>query len=488
MPKIFISYRRDDSEHITGRIYDRLEAHFGREAVYMDINAIPLGVDFRQHLQKAVGQCDILLAVIGDRWLDVRHQEGPKAGQRRLDDHGDFVRIEVQAALDRGIPVIPVLVGKARMPGEAILPRQLQSLAYRNATEVRSGPDFHVHMDRLVRGIEHLAKQETVSQAKAPKQPTVWEVAVPGWWFARPAGDSSVEWRKVTDTPARVTVGPGEEYQLRLSPRTSDNQLSGLAHLTGLTSLRSIELINCTLVTDAGLAHLKSLTSLHRLELGGCKLVTAPGLAHLTGLTSLQELALNWTAVMDAGLVHLKGLTSLRRLLLEGCERVTDAGLAHLKGLTSLQGLSLGGTEVTDAGLAHLTGLTSLHRLELISCTLVADAGLAHLKGLTSLQGLSLGGTAVTDAGLVHLKGLTSLQQLDLGITAVTDAGLAHLKGLISLQELYLWSTAVTGSGLAHLKGLTSLERLFLGPMTAVTDAGVARLRIAIPGCNITLG
>jgi TIR domain-containing protein len=276
MPKIFISYRRDDSEDVTGRIHDHLTRHFGHEAIFMDMGSIPMGVDFRQHLQKAVGQCDILLAVIGDRWLDVCHQEGPKAGQRRLDEHGDFVRIEVQAALDRGIPVIPVLVGKATMPGEAMLPQQLQGLAYRNATEVRSGRDFHVHMDRLVRGIEHLASHETASQATEPKQPTRWEVAVPGWWYARTAGDSSMEWRKVTETPARVTVVQEEEYRLKLIPRISDEQLSGLAHL-------------------------KRLTSLHSLGLKGCKLVTGAGLAHLTGRSFLQDLDLSTARTRTAG-------------------------------------------------------------------------------------------------------------------------------------------------------------------------------------------
>jgi CheY-like chemotaxis protein len=155
MPKIFISYRREDSEHITGRLYDRLEQRFGRDNVFMDVETIPLGVDFREHLDRAVGRCDTLLAVIGERWLDIRHPEG----QRRLDDPGDFVRIEIQAALARGIPVIPVLVGAAMMPGVQDLPEGLKPLAYRNAAEVRSGRDFHDHVDRLARGIEHLAQQ-----------------------------------------------------------------------------------------------------------------------------------------------------------------------------------------------------------------------------------------------------------------------------------------------------------------------------------------
>ena len=96
MPKIFISYRREDSIGIAGRIYDRLCLKFGRESVFMDVDAIPLGVDFRQHLTDAVGQCDILLAVIGERWLTIADH-----GHRRLDNPADFVRIEIETALQR---------------------------------------------------------------------------------------------------------------------------------------------------------------------------------------------------------------------------------------------------------------------------------------------------------------------------------------------------------------------------------------------------
>ena len=170
MPKIFVSYRRDDSEHITGRIYDRLEPRFGRNNVFMDIDAIPFGVDFREHLDRAVGQCEVLLAVIGEQWLNIGHREGPKQG-RRLDDPTDFVRIEIQSALARGVPVIPVLVGRAGMPGEQELPEGLKGLAYRNAAEVRSGRDFRDHVDRLIRGIEHLLRpKELEAEGKTAGQ------------------------------------------------------------------------------------------------------------------------------------------------------------------------------------------------------------------------------------------------------------------------------------------------------------------------------
>ena len=122
----------------------------------MDIDAIPLGVDFRKYLADEVNQCDVLLAVIGDHWLDAAYRDGPKKDTRRLDDPQDYVRIEIESALARGIPVVPLLVGRTAMPGETDLPDGLKELAYRNAAAVRSGPDFHGQVDRLIRGLEQL--------------------------------------------------------------------------------------------------------------------------------------------------------------------------------------------------------------------------------------------------------------------------------------------------------------------------------------------
>ena len=131
MPKLFISYRRDDSSDVTGRLHDRLKDHFGREAVFLDIDAIPLGVDFRKYLADEVNQCDVLLAVIGDHWLDASYHDGPNAGQRRLDDPHDYVRIEVEAALAvQGAAAVVVLVRGIQAAPLAILlrpcPRQLR--------------------------------------------------------------------------------------------------------------------------------------------------------------------------------------------------------------------------------------------------------------------------------------------------------------------------------------------------------------------------
>jgi TIR domain/Concanavalin A-like lectin/glucanases superfamily len=149
MTSVFVSYRRDDSRHQAGRLYDHLVEKFGKEHVFKDVDSIPLGSDFREILTERVGGCDVFLAVIGDTWLTA---VGP-SGTRRLDEPGDFVRIEIEAALARSIPVIPVLVGNASVPRPEELPDSLRELAYGNGLPVRPNPDFEHDVKRLIRGI-----------------------------------------------------------------------------------------------------------------------------------------------------------------------------------------------------------------------------------------------------------------------------------------------------------------------------------------------
>jgi formylglycine-generating enzyme required for sulfatase activity len=162
MPKVFISYRRQDSAAMAGRIYDRLQAHFGKDAVFMDVDSIPFGADFRQHIRKAVEQCDLMLALIGQNWV------GRSGDARRIDDPRDFVRIELEVALERHLTVIPVLIDRATMPAETELPGPLTEFAYHNAIEVDDWRDFHPHVDRLVKSIEELFEQARPSDATPP--------------------------------------------------------------------------------------------------------------------------------------------------------------------------------------------------------------------------------------------------------------------------------------------------------------------------------
>ncbi|MEJ2116805.1 MAG: toll/interleukin-1 receptor domain-containing protein, partial [Alphaproteobacteria bacterium] len=150
MTKIFISYRRQDTLPIAGRIYDRLSGKFGAERVFMDIDSIPYGVDFQGWLDGEVSKASIVLALIGAGWIDARDE----MGRRRLDNPDDFVRIEIESALRRDIPLIPVLIGGAPMPKAGELPETLRPLARRHAAFVDMARDFHMHMDRLINGLE----------------------------------------------------------------------------------------------------------------------------------------------------------------------------------------------------------------------------------------------------------------------------------------------------------------------------------------------
>jgi TIR domain len=161
MPKIIISYRRSDSDAIAGRIRDKLASYYGEDSVFMDIDNIPFGIDFRDHIRDALFENDILVVVVGPRWVG----QG-KGGHLRIQEENDPVRIEVETALERGIPVIPVLVNDAAMPKPSELPDSLRNFAYRNAAEVDAGRDFHQHMDRLIRSMDKVL----VSKGKAPPQ------------------------------------------------------------------------------------------------------------------------------------------------------------------------------------------------------------------------------------------------------------------------------------------------------------------------------
>lgn len=148
MSGIFISYRRQDSRGDAGRLATDLKAAFGEEQIFRDIETIEAGSDFAKAIGDAVGSCDVLLAVIGPSWLTTSDKN-----RRRLDDPDDFVRLEIVAALNRGIGVIPVLVGDATMPRREDLPKPLHKLARRQAHEL-SDSRWAFDVQKLVTVIE----------------------------------------------------------------------------------------------------------------------------------------------------------------------------------------------------------------------------------------------------------------------------------------------------------------------------------------------
>jgi cell division protein FtsB len=190
MPRITISYRRDDSAAITGRIFDRLAWHYGRESIFRDIDNIPPGVDFRKHIEGILDDSDVVLAIVGPRWV------GPRGGQSRLTNAADPVRVEIETALRKNCPLIPVLVLRGSMPRVEQLPETLQDFAYHNAVSVDTGQDFDVHMARLMRAMDRILEGMSMRGASvttAVRASDLDPALRPDSGALRRSGDSEIE-------------------------------------------------------------------------------------------------------------------------------------------------------------------------------------------------------------------------------------------------------------------------------------------------------
>jgi len=162
MAKIAISYRRSDSQDITGRIFDRLVHRYGKNTVFRDIDSIHPGIDFRRQIADALRTTDVLLVVAGPGWLG--QGNGPAT---RMENEADPVRIEVETALKRDIPIIPILVNGMSMPQIGELPSSLKDLAYRHAVTVDGGRDFDHHIDGLIRALDRIVAPQASDTAPA---------------------------------------------------------------------------------------------------------------------------------------------------------------------------------------------------------------------------------------------------------------------------------------------------------------------------------
>jgi hypothetical protein len=172
-PRVFLSYRRSDTQHVAGRAADKLA---DRYKLFMDIDTIPPGVDFADYLRRAVGGCDVLLAFVGENWTTAADEHG----RRRLDDPGDWVAAEIATALNRGVAVIPVLVDGAVLPSAEALPEGLRPMVGRQAAPLRF-ESFTADLNHLVAAIDHAAllRPSTgpppVSPVSEPSFATRWE-------------------------------------------------------------------------------------------------------------------------------------------------------------------------------------------------------------------------------------------------------------------------------------------------------------------------
>jgi hypothetical protein len=150
---LFVCYRRDDTQHAAGRLHDRLTEAYGSDRVFMDIDSVPLGVDFVEHVSHQIARCAAVVVMIGRKWLRLKGKDR----RRRLDSEDDLVRAEIAAALQQKIPVIPLLVENAKMPSATDLPDNIRLLARRNGIEL-SATRWKTDVERLIKELDRVMK------------------------------------------------------------------------------------------------------------------------------------------------------------------------------------------------------------------------------------------------------------------------------------------------------------------------------------------
>lgn len=172
MAGVFISYRRSDTSGYAGRLFGSLAGHFGVSRVFMDIDAIDPGRDYVEVIRTQLASCDVMIALIGRNWLTIAGTDG----RPRLDDPRDLVRLEMETALQRRIPIIPTLVGGASLPAEDALPEPLRPLSRRQALEI-DDERYQYDVSRLVRAVSSYV--QPVAESTWLRHPAVlWAIGV----------------------------------------------------------------------------------------------------------------------------------------------------------------------------------------------------------------------------------------------------------------------------------------------------------------------
>jgi hypothetical protein len=226
MTSIFINYRRDDTSGYSGRLEERLASTFGNDAVFMDLGDIHPGTNFVRAIDESLARCDVMIVLIGRRWLEAEDA----SGRRRLDKPDDFVRLEIAKALERKMRILPVLVSSATMPSASDLPAPIAGLASIQALEL-SDERWDYDCEQLINAIGG-ARRST--NRKLWMAMTVAILAVAGIifalmkWNATPTPSFAGEW------VADVRYDFGAQISERFVFREDGRNLSGVASFLGV--------------------------------------------------------------------------------------------------------------------------------------------------------------------------------------------------------------------------------------------------------------
>jgi formylglycine-generating enzyme required for sulfatase activity len=213
LAKFFISYRRQDAQYQADKLHSVLSTYVAnpREDIFIDVDNIPFGRDFVAHLDSKVSNCEVLLAVIGPLWLDLRD---PVTGQRLLDHPADFVRIEIESALKRDIPVVPILLDGVSVPRASDLPESLQPLVRRNGIPVQR-LTFEADVARLMQGLGYDSLNSTASGPLPHAQPKPDAAAdLRQTWAAFPVRENVDAVARFLARVSAAAPGSGLEFEI----------------------------------------------------------------------------------------------------------------------------------------------------------------------------------------------------------------------------------------------------------------------------------
>ena len=375
-PKIFISYRRDDCQGTADFLYSLLEDYFGPGNVFFDVDSIHPGRNYVEYLDEQVSQCNVLLALIGKRWITAENKDGGL----RLFDEDDFVRKEIASAMDQGVTVIPLLVERAEMPTKEMLPDVLHKFCEQQATHVRPSPDFKKDVAKLIKLLERIK----LAEGKPSPDDGIIELKIRNE-LNKPAGKlTTADYRKVTvlelgnlqitNISTLAKLKQLEDLHLK------NNKITDVSALAGLKCLKGLFLEKNELEDVGALADLEKLEELY---LQKNKLEDVSALAKLKNL--------RWLILRDNRIENVCGLAQLNNLekLYLSNNKLTDvSALAELKQLTVL---ALGGNNIRD--ISALSELTHLDKLTLRGNPITDVRALAELTQLTVL---TLAGTPLS--------------------------------------------------------------------------------------------
>jgi hypothetical protein len=219
--RVFISYRRDDAAGYAGRLEEALEVRLGRGSVFRDVLDIAPGEDFVRAIRSRLADAQTVLVLIGPRWVG-----GEAQGPRRIDDEGDFVRLEVAVALESSARVVPVLLPGARMPAEADLPAPLKPLARRNALSL-SDEHWGEDVRRLCDALGVASRQRLWPWALGGAMAAAAAVASLCWLKPWAPADPSA--RLLGTWQATVSYGSAGTYEERFEFKRHAGELTGTA-------------------------------------------------------------------------------------------------------------------------------------------------------------------------------------------------------------------------------------------------------------------